>query len=156
VTLTVTDSTNLSTPRTRFVPVTSCFTATNANHYAAVRATRTGFFSYTYYAAGSGAKLGGGRTSTALQGTNGSYFDLVSSCPAPLPAPPAVGPVPTPEQCFTATNSMHYGAGRASRRQQLFTYSYYAVGSNDSLGQTGTTSSLRGATGSWRLTSNCP
>jgi PKD repeat protein len=153
VTLTVTDSTSLSTPRTRFVPVTSCFTATNANHYAAVRATRTGFFSYTYYAAGSGARLGGGSTSTALQGTNSSYFEVVSSCPAPLPF---TIPAPTSEQCFTATNSAHFSAGRASRRQQLFTYSYYAVGSNDSLGQTGTTSSLRGAAGSWRLTSSCP
>ncbi|MFT3922272.1 MAG: S8 family serine peptidase [Myxococcales bacterium] len=239
VTLTVTDDTNLTATRSSATGVTSCFTAVNSAHYTAGRATRTGFLSYTYYAVGSGTKLGAASTSTSLQGGNGS-FDLVSSCPAPLPAPPTVSsisasvsngvvtvsgtasdinnnvsrvevaivagaaetrstatgtsswsrsisglapgsysayaqafdstnlmstpsasvpftiPVPTPEQCFTAANSAHYSAGRATRKLQLFTYYYFAVGSNESLGQASTTTSLRGTPGNWRVVTSCP
>ena len=216
--------------------MTSCFTATNSSHYAAGRATRTGFLLYTYYAVGSGTQLGGGSTTSSLAGGNGS-FSVVSSCPAPLPSPPAIGTINASvsggvvtisgtasdingnlsrvevatisggvetrstatgtsswtrsisglapgsytayaqafdstglasaasttvpftiavEQCFTAINSAHYSAGRATRRLQFFLYHYNAVGSNDSLGQAGTTTSLRGTAGDWRLVSSCP
>ena len=92
ITLTVTDDDALSAGTSRTTDVTSCFSATNSAHYGAGRATRTGFFFYTYYAAGSGTQLGSGSTTTALRGGNG-LWNLVSSCPAPLPplpAPPSV------------------------------------------------------------------
>jgi pimeloyl-ACP methyl ester carboxylesterase len=55
------------------------------------------------------------------------------------------------EQCVTATNSAHVQAGRAT----AFLVFAFAVGSNDYLGLTSASTSLRGSDGSWEMVANC-
>lgn len=136
-------------------PPCQSYTATNDQHVAAGRATKTTsiFWPYTttYYAKGTNENLGtSGLTTVTLYSSNGTSFSK-TSCQT---GGGGGGTAP----CFTDTNTNHKAAARATYEFVMGTgYSYLAVGSKSNLGAFSTTvTSLRETTaGFWDKVASC-